>query len=351
MKMMKILFLVLVMILLSSAVIAVTVKSKHQTRFEQHVESTGKYIQKREEMLVAGNYVKIYSEVANLVKDPKLKSKYQDLATKQREKARKAGEEMEAAEIAAGGWPSETLFSSERGLYGFYDYLDAYDDYSGINVYSSLFFEEDWLAKRREMAADYFCEKTLLLGGKECWKSKICESYYYQHDPPAGRNILVAQPTVAGYMPAASIQGERSLPMSYKEGSKTKTGYIYKITYSISNPHRGVLTYHVKLVGDAKTFESSPMTVERSNPPESYQRIDRLGNDPLITESENDYHTVCLTFTPRIRTIHANRYSEICAPIIQYEGAATKPYTGEAEVEGDGEGAGPQEPTDPLSGA
>lgn len=46
MKMMKILFLVLIVILLSSAVIAVTVKSKHQTRFEQHVESTGKYIQK-----------------------------------------------------------------------------------------------------------------------------------------------------------------------------------------------------------------------------------------------------------------------------------------------------------------
>lgn len=304
-------------------------------------------------MLVAGKYVKIYSEVANLVKDTALKSKYQDLARKQREKARKAGEEMEAAEAAAGDWPGETLFSSERGLYGFYDYLDAYDDYSGINVYGSLFFEEDWLARRREMAADYFCEKTLLLGGKECWKSKMCESYYYSHDPPAGMNILVAQPTVAGYEPAVSIQAEKSLPMSYKEGGKARTGYMYKITYSVTNPHDIALTYHVKLVGDAKTFESPPMTVERSSPPESYKRAERLGNDPLITESEHNYHTVCLTFTPRIRTIHAKKVSELCSPIIKYEGAASKPYSDipEADGGGGGAGAGPQEPADPLSGA
>jgi hypothetical protein len=349
---MKILFVVLVMVLLSSTVVAKEKeKVSHKDRENQRVEHMHNHEIHEQNIATQEFLQKMYTEAAS-VSGGALKKDFERQATEAGEKLKKEKEASAREKAAAESvYPGETLFSKERGLYSFYDYLDAYDAYSGINVYSSLFFEEDWLAKRREMAADYFCEKTLLLGGKECWKSKICESYYYTHDPPAGRNILVAQPTVAGYMPAASIQGEKSLPMSYKEGSKTKTGHIYKITYSITNPHRGVLTYHIKLIGDSNTFESPPMTVSNSNPPESYQRVDRLGNDPLITESGNDYHTVCLAFTPRIRTIHAKRVSEICSPIIQYEGAATKPYTSVPEVEGDDGAAGPQAPTDPLSGA
>lgn len=345
MRIMKVLFLVLVVILLSSSVVAKEPKEKvsHKDRENKRVEKIGEYYTEGGK----GATIILTSFLTGGFTKESLSEAFDHF-----QKAKAAKEEAESLES------KETLFSSERGLYGFYDYLDAYDDYSGINVYSSLFFEEDWLAKRREMAADYFCEKTLLLGGKECWKSKMCESYYYQHDPPAGRDILVAQPTVAGYMPAVSIQGEKSLPMSYKEGSKTKTGYVYKITYSISNPNREVLTYRIKMVGDAKTFESPPMAVSGSNPPESYQRMDRLGNDPLIAESENDYHTVCLTFTPRIRTIHAKRVSEICSPIIQYEGAATRPYAAAPEEEAaaggagtPGAGGGAAPVADPLSGA
>ena len=350
----KILFIIVVMILLSmNAFAEIKIETKHQTRDKKRVEHMHNHEIHKQNIATQEFLQKMFTDAAS-VSGGAQKKNFERQAAEAGEKAKKEKEAAAREKAAAESiYPGETLFSSERGLYSFYDYLDAYDDYSGINVYSSLFFEEDWLARRREMAADYFCEKTLLLGGKECWKSKMCESYYYSHDPPAGMNILVAQPTVAGYEPAVSIQAEKSLPMSYKEGGKARTGYMYKITYSVTNPHDIALTYHVKLVGDAKTFESPPMTVERSSPPESYKRAERLGNDPLITESEHNYHTVCLTFTPRIRTIHANRYSEVCAPIIQYEGAASKPYSDipEADGGGGGAGAGPQEPADPLSGA
>jgi hypothetical protein len=73
------------------------------------------------------------------------------------------------------------------------------------------------------------------------------------------------------------------------------------------------------------------MTLPRATEDKVF-RDERLGNNPLITESDNLYETVCLSFSPRMvaasgRMIGARRVSEICAPIAAYEGAATRPYT------------------------
>ena len=345
MRLKKILFVVLVLVLLSMAVAA---DDKPKVKVN-NVDKRGAKIRE-----VAAAKAKIGEIIAR-------KEKPEDWETEGWK--RELNEVVEAygeykeqkaqlAEIRTNIWA--------RGGYSFYDIIDAYEDYIGINKYSALFFGEDWLAKRREMAAEYFCEKTLLLGGKQCWQSKICEHYYTSKEPPVGRSVLVAQTGIGGYEPAVSIQGERSLPITYKEGGKSKRRYVYKLTYFIANPHKRAMTYHIKLIGSGKEFTSPAMTIKRATEDEFF-RVERLGNNPLISESDNYYHTVCLTFSPRMvaasgMLIGARRVSEICAPLISYEGAATRPYTlvpgaeeaGAAEAAEEG---APEYEENPLAGA
>ena len=113
------------------------------------------------------------------------------------------------------------------------------------------------------------------------------------------------------------------------------------------------MNYRIKLVGDERTFESPAMTLSRSTDT-GWSTASRLQSNPLIKESENDYHHVCLWFTPRITTLRANRVSEICAPIIQYDGAATAPYTTVSDQDAaavTGANGTVQGPEDPLRDA
>lgn len=219
----------------------------------------------------------------------------------------------------------------KRGLYAFYDFVDAYDDWSGLSKYGALFYGEDVLAKRRQMAADYFCEHAFgLLGGKGCWQSRICEPYYRSVEMPAGRSVLVAQQGVGGFLPAVSVQGEKSLPVSYKEAGKSKVKYVYKVTYSIANPDLDrQLTYRVRLVGSAHSWASDAFVIEASAEG-SVMRDDRLGGNPFVMEAEQNYDTVCLAFSPRMRMSDWSYVSELCSPLVQYEGAASRPYAGGA---------------------
>jgi len=238
----------------------------------------------------------------------------------EKEKEKEAAVEEEVAQSYRG-----TI--QQRGLYSFYDFVDAYDDWSGLNKFGVLFYGEEGLAKRRDMAAEYFCERALgLFGDKQCWISRICSHEYGSKEMPPGRSVLVAQTGIGGFLPAVSVQGEKSLPIRYKEGGKSKLKYVYKVTYSIANPHvRRILNYHVKLVGDANTYTSDAMTVKAATEEEIF-RESKLGNNPLIIEGDDDYHTVCLTFTPRMITHVWGRSSELCSPISQYGGEATRPY-------------------------
>ncbi|MBW3002183.1 hypothetical protein KY338_03430 [Candidatus Woesearchaeota archaeon] len=337
-KLNKLLFVVLVAVLLSSSVIA----DDQPKKTEKHRDKTGErvsHLKAGYDHLGGAVVREVGASVREAMADvhrgmggilntadsvEKLETDAARLRKEAKEERRAAKAEFEVAETYR-----ERIW--QRGWYSFYDIIDAYEDYSGINQYSALFFGEEWLAKRRQMAAEYFCEKTLILGGKQCWQSRICEPYYNDREPPVGRSVLVAQTGIGGYLPAVSIQGERSLPMSYKVGGQPRNSYVYKITYFIANPHDVALTYHIKLVGPAKEFTSPAMTIKRTEGDTVY-REERLGNNPLITDSDNYYHTVCLTFSPRMavasgRLFGAKRVSEVCAPLVEYEGAATRPYT------------------------
>jgi len=333
----KILFVVFVVVLLSASVVADEPKKTEAHKDKSggrvsHVkkgyEHAGGAIVREMAASVKETLAAAYESMGGLFSTAEVAEDFKKQAAEVREEAkeerRAAKAEFEVAETyRARIW--------ERGWYSVYDIIDAYEDYSGINQYSALFFGEDWLAKRRQMAADYFCEKTLLLGGKQCWQSKICEGFYNSKEPPVGRSVMITQSAIGGYEPAVSIQGERSLPITYKEDGKSKRRYVYKLTYFISNPHDRALTYSIKLVGPAKTFTSPAMTLPRATEDKVF-RDERLGNNPLITESDNLYDTVCLAFSPRMvaasgMIIGARRVAEVCAPIAFYEGAATRPYT------------------------
>lgn len=300
------LFVLLVLILLSSAAAAVEKTETHTTKTGQAPQLRGDYTTHRQNSIMYANLasaVGFMSPIASTVL----------LAM--------SGMEARAAEASR-----RTIL--ERRGYAFYDFVEAYDDWSGLNRYGVLFYGEEGLAKRRDMAAEYFCEHALgLLGGKQCWISRICAFEYGAKDMPPGRSVLVAQTGIGGFLPAVSVQGEKSLPIQYKEAGKAKAKYVYKITYSIANPHVDrTLNYHVKLVGDTNTYTSEAMTVKAATEDDIF-RESRLGNNPYVVEDDHNYHTVCLTFAPRMVTNTWNRQSELCSPISQYEGAATRPYS------------------------
>ncbi|MBW2973591.1 hypothetical protein KY346_04310 [Candidatus Woesearchaeota archaeon] len=358
MKLKKLLFIVLIVILLSFAVcaakedeaakLAKKIEKKEKAREKETVKIINKY---KGEAKAAAQYgvksVKYRKEAeeqeylakvlvktaAELPKGNKniggIKQQAADATAKAKDLR---GKEAEAKQKQEEVYERRRAYIDRGVGYSLYDYLNAYDMYSGWNVYGALFLGDEKLARRREEAADLFCSNTLVLGDKECWRSKICDSFYTNRDPPAGQSLLVAQTSIGGYEPAVSIQGEQSLPITYQEGGKTKTKYIYKITYFIANPIKGrTLEYKVKLIGKTKTFTSPGITIEAATE-EQFHSDARLGNNPLFAESNNNYHTVCLTFSPSIRTTGLFRTeSEICAPLIQYEGAATKPYIETAE--------------------
>ena len=331
----KLLFIVLVVILLSTAVSAKSPPAK-----TTHKDTGGSYVSERKAGIQLQTNAAILRMGASMTES--VASIHRGIGSLGFSSASAKGEELtkDAAKLRAQAAEAEEkgkarLAAAEshrgtirhRGRYAVFDFVQAYDDWSGLNKYGVLFYGEEGLAKRRDMAADYFCERVLgILGDKECWKSRICSQAYGQKEMPVGRSVLVAQTGIGGYLPAVSVQAEKSLPIRYKEGGKSKIKYVYKVTYSIANPHVGkTLTYHVNLQGSAHTYTSESMTVKAATEEEIF-RESKLGNNPLIIEGDANYHTVCLTFSPRMRTHNWNYQSEICSPITQYGGEATTPY-------------------------
>ena len=212
------------------------------------------------------------------------------------------------------------------------DFMQGYEEYKGIGHWSSLWISDEDMAKKRQETAQKFCDEILggVFGGKNCYQSRICEGLF-PREPTQSQNFLVTETSVGGYLPAASIQAEKSFPAMYMEAGKTKTKRVYKITYFIENPHMDQeLTYYIELRGD-KTFKSPESKLAgrklEGGREVAGEKEGRLGSDPMIFESDSNYDNACLVFSPRIMNSNGGYANEICAPIIQYSGAATRPYT------------------------
>jgi hypothetical protein len=211
--------------------------------------------------------------------------------------------------------------TSSGFLTGLSQFLTVYDQYRGFSRFSSLFLTSEVWERHREKVNQAFCD-TIILGGTQCWTSRICDTQLYP---------LVPRGTFAGRTPSgerqatASIQGEKSLPIQGVDdfGNPTML-YLYKITYSIRNPYESQeLKYNVQFrtedgykINWFPDYKSTPAA--------------RTEASPLMEYGKNDYAAVCLIFHPSLidyrSNWHGRRTRELCSPIAQYAGTATKPY-------------------------
>jgi uncharacterized protein YnzC (UPF0291/DUF896 family) len=200
-------------------------------------------------------------------------------------------------------------------------FLAVYDQYRGFSRFSSLFLTDEVWERHREKVNQAFCD-TILLGGTQCWTSRICDTQLYP---------LVPRGTFSGRTPSgerqatATIQGEKSLTIQGVDdfGNPT-TLRLYKITYAINNPYDDQkLKYNIQFrkedgykINWFDDYQPTPAA--------------RTEASPLVEYGKNDYSAVCLVFNPSLvdyrSNWHGRRIREWCTPIVQYVGTATKPY-------------------------
>jgi hypothetical protein len=181
-----------------------------------------------------------------------------------------------------------------------------YAAYSGMSGWSALIFDEEYLQEWRDRINDFFC-KTVVLGGIDCWSSKICARYFKLDAPREG--VLYTQVSVTREpRPFAHVEGEKSLPI--KTGTTTFT-YIYKVTFGISNPKKeDSISYRVELRGPGGgEVIHGPAALGKG------QIASALGAEAIVRESSADYTEACLFFDS-IRTFEGGSRSSLCNNLV-----------------------------------
>ena len=215
-----------------------------------------------------------------------------------------------------------------RGVGGTVTFLAAYDQYSGFARLGSLFMTSDMWEKHRENVNRAFCD-TILLGGTQCWISRICDTQLYRNMPSS----VFAGRTPSGQMVAtASIQGEKSLPIAaVDEQGMPVDMRKYKVTYAIRNPYdEQKIKYNIQFrTEDGNTYNW--YNEWQSLSPGTYAGTSaKIAEDtPLLDYGTKDYKTVCIIFSPAIVDYHTyagRRIKEWCSDVVQYMGTATRPY-------------------------
>ena len=204
------------------------------------------------------------------------------------------------------------------------EFLSSYDQYRGFARFGSLFFTDESWEAYREKVNQIFCD-TILLGGTQCWTSRICDTQLY---PIMPRSTFSGRTPSGQRVAVATIQGEKSLPIAAvdKQGNPIDMR-LYKVTYAITNPYdQQEIKYNVQFrTEDGNTINWYPE--QQTLGPGSSAAITEAS--PIIEYGRKNYNTVCLTFNPGITDYaywHGKTIHEWCSPVIQYEGTATKPY-------------------------
>ncbi len=196
--------------------------------------------------------------------------------------------------------------------------VSFYQQYSGLAAWSSLIFDEEFLQKWKDTVNKIMCDWTGgVLGGKECWTSKICTMY--SDIEPSRDGILYTAPIGGVPEAVAHIEGQRSLPFI----TPNETMWVYTVTFGLSNPsEKEGMTYNIVFNGLTKSASWWP---EPQYLPEGGS-VSAIGAAALMKLSANDYSEVCIVFDPGIETFDGRRKDRICNPIVQYAGGATAPY-------------------------
>ncbi len=199
---------------------------------------------------------------------------------------------------------------SARRNYNFKDTLEAVQfygtEYRGLSGFSSLFFDDDTLAKWHKTIEDSFCT-TILLGGIDCWTSKICQKY---DSATPGLGVVIGQAPV-GQEPVniAHIEAERSKPALLENGTTgVLTGeYLYKITYFVKNPDgKQSLTYNVVLYPRSYSAFRPAKTIKAG------ETAGASGTGAIVKYSKNFYDKICLVFSPAIEGYQGETVKQVC---------------------------------------
>lgn len=201
-------------------------------------------------------------------------------------------------------------------------FAQYYNQYAGMAGWSSLIFDEKFLADWREKVNDIMCNK-LNLPTKDCWVSKICNHYSDITSPRQG--ILFTSSAGGAPRAVAHIEATRSLPII----TPNATYYAYTVTFSLTNPHDEQMTYNVRFMGKtAPTWWDAAQAIGKSG------TANAIGAAALFKVSSREYSEVCLEFDPKIQTVSgfsapfsgSSRVGKICNSIVQHAGGAEAPY-------------------------
>lgn len=244
-------------------------------------------------------------EISTMPDGPERRAKERELATKSAQaqnldfKAREATGQLTFAERLSG-------------------IVKAYNEYSGLGQFSSLFISDKDIAKRRQEAEDMFCN-TVPLGGTQCWTSKICKS---KIDPTAGGTSVVAQTATGEPRGAARVTVDKSPPAQYfnQTTGTMQTQFLYRTSYFIQNPTDSNLTYNIIFYAtDGTTYRAFDLDKQiRSGASES-----RMRSTSVARYSDKDYRKACLTFKPGIKKWDGGLARELCTSVASYAGEAT----------------------------
>mgnify|MGYP001589368963 CR=1 FL=1 len=279
-------------------------------------------------------------EVSDLTK--KVEGKEQELAALKESKASKediAKLTAEIAALAAKREATQIALDKKKGEQKYLngettvaqtltDIVEAYSQYSGMGAFASLFIDDSELSKRRQEANDLFCS-TWLLGGVECWSSKLCQ---YSVDAKAGGLGLMARTTSQAPVAGAHIEADKSLPIQYTNltNNEMVSMKLYRITYYLHNPNTANITYNLKFTandGSVYTaFQYDKILEEGST-------TKQIRTNAIVKYSNREYTKVCLTFNPAIKRFGGGETKELCNDIIEYSGQATS-VTGAATTTG-----------------
>ncbi|MBI4449065.1 hypothetical protein HY641_03500 [Candidatus Woesearchaeota archaeon] len=196
--------------------------------------------------------------------------------------------------------------------------VEAYSEFQGLGAFTSLFISDKDLQKRRDEANDLFCQ-SMLLGGSECWTSKLCEA---SADANIGGLSLIARTPQQDPRAAAHIEADVSLPISFINDTtrQSQTLRLYRVTYYLNNPRDVNMSYNLKFK-QAGGVEYVAYGNGKSLAPGSSDS--KLRVNAIIKYSDKQYTSVCLTFAPGIRRFGGGATSELCSPIVEYAGGPT----------------------------
>jgi hypothetical protein len=202
--------------------------------------------------------------------------------------------------------------------------IQAYNEYKGIAAFSSLFIDDEELAERRAEVNERFC-KTVILGGTQCWASKVCES---KIKAKPGDGTLVGREPVGPSgltvpLPVAHVEAERSLPIEIPNAQGVIVPHwLYRWTYYLRNPMQDNLRYNIVFSGPGGQYSWWPSPQELA----SGASAGIAGSAAIPVMSNKDYRQICITLSPRVPGYDGKRVDEVCNTIVEYGGGATAPY-------------------------